>query len=221
MSSRSFVAPAGRLLVLGPGGGMSAQPSIDPVWGRIRKQAGKEFKTRSGLPFTYTASGNVLHTSRTNRNLSKGEFAKVLKLWPVKAPGQVRDVVQGSAHIWVTLNDSRVLGERAAAGQSAGAESQESVDEPVMPLEAVVAASPVRRSEQSGALRLKSAYSEFVGALRSVRLEFGPNCPATCSGGITARRSRRRSNIPATLGWRGKRLPSTGSDRAASRDSSA
>ena len=95
--------------------GMSTQPSIDLVWSRIIGLAGAEFRTKTGMPFTYTVSGNVLYPSRTDYSLSKGDFAKALQLWPLRGPGQIRQLVRGPSYIWSILNDPRITGRGFAA----------------------------------------------------------------------------------------------------------
>lgn len=50
-------------------------PSIDVVWERIQRHAGQEFHTITGRPFTYEVPGNYLRVDRTDRNLSRSNFA--------------------------------------------------------------------------------------------------------------------------------------------------
>ena len=94
---------------------MSTQLSIDLVWSRVQGLAGAEFTTKTGMAFKYTVSGNVLYPSRTNYALSKGEFAKALKLWPVKGPGEISRLVRRPSYIWAILSDPRVAGQGVAA----------------------------------------------------------------------------------------------------------
>lgn len=83
---------------------------IEQVWTRIKAHAGQEFRTVTGLPFTYQVPGNYLRVSRTNRNLSRTNFAKALELMPAAGPGQLRGR-QGAAYAWAILMDPRVRGE--------------------------------------------------------------------------------------------------------------
>jgi hypothetical protein len=50
------------------------------VWERIRRHAGSEFRTATGLPFTYAVPGNFLRVTREgreiNRSLSRTNFEK-------------------------------------------------------------------------------------------------------------------------------------------------
>jgi len=80
---------------------------IDVVWERIRRHAGQEFRTVTGLPFTYEAPGNYLRVDRTVRNLSRSNFEKALRLMPANGPGELRDR-QGAAYTWAILMDPRI-----------------------------------------------------------------------------------------------------------------
>lgn len=82
-------------------------PSIDVVWERIRRQAGQQFRTITGLPFTYEVPGNYLRVDRTIRNLSRSNFAQALELMPADGPAQLRGR-QGAAYTWAILMDHRV-----------------------------------------------------------------------------------------------------------------
>ena len=82
--------------------------SADALWARIRTCEGQEFATISGKPFTYEVAGNHLVTSRTNFNLAKSDFEKALALVPIDGPGQISDLVRGSAYVWALLHDKRI-----------------------------------------------------------------------------------------------------------------
>lgn len=83
-------------------------PNIDSVWARIKSHEGSGFRTKTDLPFTYTVSGAALSTSRTDHNLPKSEFAKALQLVPIGGPGEISELVRGSAYIWAILHDHRI-----------------------------------------------------------------------------------------------------------------
>jgi len=85
---------------------MSAQPSTDLGWSRVWGLAGTEFVTKTGNPFTYSVSGDCLCPSRTDYTLSKGEFVKALERWPVKAPGEISQLVRCSSYIWADQRSS-------------------------------------------------------------------------------------------------------------------
>jgi hypothetical protein len=84
-----------------------AMRHIDRVWARIKANAGLEFRTVTGLPFTYEVPGNYLRVSRTVRNLSRSNFQKALELVPAEGPGQLRGR-QGASYTWAILMDPRI-----------------------------------------------------------------------------------------------------------------
>jgi hypothetical protein len=81
--------------------------SIDVVWERIRNFAGQQFRTVNDLPFTYEVLGNYLRVDRTNRNLSRTNFAKSIDLMPADGPGQLAGR-QGASYTWAILMDPRI-----------------------------------------------------------------------------------------------------------------
>ena len=84
------------------------KPSIDSVWMRIERHQGDNFETVTGKPFTYEVSGQVLRTSRTKYSLSRSNFEKALKYLPIGGPGEISDLVRGSAYVWAILHDQRI-----------------------------------------------------------------------------------------------------------------
>ena len=54
------------------------------------------------LPFTYDVPGNYLRVDRTNRNLSRTNFAKAIELMPADGPGQLTGR-QGASYTWAIL----------------------------------------------------------------------------------------------------------------------
>ncbi|WP_407343356.1 hypothetical protein [Pengzhenrongella phosphoraccumulans] len=80
---------------------------IERVWRRIERHAGENFRTITGLPFTYTVPGNYLRTSRTVRNLSRTNFVNALALMPAKSPVALKGL-QGASCPWAILMDPRV-----------------------------------------------------------------------------------------------------------------
>lgn len=83
-------------------------PSINELWCRVKAHAGKEFKTKTGKMFTYTISGDLLHTSRTDYNISKTEFHKAFALVPFEGPSVINRDVRGPAYVWAVLHDKRI-----------------------------------------------------------------------------------------------------------------
>jgi hypothetical protein len=82
--------------------------SIEILWDRLEGLEGEEFQTTSGLPFTYTMSGNTLVPSRTEFNLGKSDFQKALELVPLSGPGELGNLVRGTSYIWALLHDPRI-----------------------------------------------------------------------------------------------------------------
>ena len=87
--------------------------NIDRVWDRIRAHAGEEFRTVTGLPFSYVVPGNYLRVLRNgreiNRSLSRTNFAKAVEEMPAARPSDIKDR-QGSAYTWAILTDPRIRG---------------------------------------------------------------------------------------------------------------
>lgn len=87
---------------------------IATVWQRIERHAGDEFRTITGLPFTYRVPGAFLRVTRDgreiNRSLSRTNFAKALELMPATVPSELKER-QGSAYTWAILMDRRIRGD--------------------------------------------------------------------------------------------------------------
>ena len=80
----------------------------ETIWSRIKNLQGEAFETKTGREFTFEVSGNVFRPSRTEYNISKRDFEKVLALVPLDGPGTISNQVRGSAYIWAVLHDPRV-----------------------------------------------------------------------------------------------------------------
>jgi hypothetical protein len=80
---------------------------IEIVWDRIRRHAGEEFLTITGLPFTYEVPGNYLRHNRTVRHLSKTNFARALADMPADGSGAISSR-QGPSYTWAILMDARI-----------------------------------------------------------------------------------------------------------------
>lgn len=82
---------------------------FDSAWNKIAALASLEFHTITGLPFSYSLTGNVVRPSRAAQNLSRSDFEKAAPLMRViKGPSAIRDLVRGSAYIFAILADPRV-----------------------------------------------------------------------------------------------------------------
>jgi len=80
---------------------------FESVWHRIVIHAGEEFEQFEGGKFTYEVNGNVLNPSRTNQNLSKGQFEEAWDRMPVEGPGALQDL-QGPSYLFAILTDPRI-----------------------------------------------------------------------------------------------------------------
>lgn len=83
-------------------------PNAETVWNRIKALQGEHFETKTGKEFTFEIAGNVFNPSRTKYNISKANFEKALELVPLDGPGDISNLVRGSAYIWAVLHDRRV-----------------------------------------------------------------------------------------------------------------
>lgn len=86
-------------------------PVIEPIWERIKRHAGEQFETVSGLSFTFEVPGNYLRVTRDgeqiNRSLSRTNFARSLELMPAAGPGALKES-QGASYTWAILMDPRI-----------------------------------------------------------------------------------------------------------------
>lgn len=82
--------------------------NAEKLWKRIEALQGERFETKTGKGFTFEVSGNIFIPSRTEYNISRSDFEKVLDLLPLEGPGDISDLVRGSAYVWAVLHDSRV-----------------------------------------------------------------------------------------------------------------
>jgi hypothetical protein len=84
---------------------------IEAVWERIRRNAGIEFRTVTGLPFTYDVPGQYLRVTRDgkeiNRSLSRTNFERALAMMPASNPGLLKGR-QGASYTWAILMDPRI-----------------------------------------------------------------------------------------------------------------
>jgi hypothetical protein len=79
------------------------------VWNRIESNAGNDFVTMTGLPFTYSVAHGALRPSRANRNIPRSDFEKALARVPLKNTAGVQDL-QGPSFVYAILMDERIRG---------------------------------------------------------------------------------------------------------------
>lgn len=81
---------------------------FEVVWKNIINNAGQVFVTKTNIEFKYVVNGNTIVTDRTNYPLSKNNIKKAYDLLPLKGPGEISNIVRGSAYVWAILNDRRI-----------------------------------------------------------------------------------------------------------------
>jgi len=81
---------------------------FDDCWNRIRRNAGNQFHTIMGLPFTYSIDGNYVIPSRTDYKISKKDFEKVFRLRPLRGLGEISNEVRGPSYVWAIMHDRRI-----------------------------------------------------------------------------------------------------------------
>ena len=83
--------------------------NINTFWMKLQQNKGEEFRTVSGLPFTYEFIGeNSIRVSRANQLISKKKKKKVIEHMPLKGPGEISKLVRGSAYVYALLTDERL-----------------------------------------------------------------------------------------------------------------
>lgn len=83
---------------------------ITEVWARIEAHQHEQFKTKTGIVFTYEIAGNSFWTDRPVKYpVGVGEFEKALKKVPVDRPVLLKEL-HAYAYIWAVLHDPRIRG---------------------------------------------------------------------------------------------------------------
>ena len=78
------------------------------IWQRIKARQGEEFRTKTGLPFTYDVAGNTIVVSRSpTYPFLSSQFEKALERVPVEGPQQLNDL-RAPAYVWAVLHDPRI-----------------------------------------------------------------------------------------------------------------
>ena len=73
---------------------------FERIWSNIEHCAGEQFKTKTGLPFTYQIiNGNVV-PDRTNYPLAKVNFEKASQIENLSGPGQINSLVMGPSYVF-------------------------------------------------------------------------------------------------------------------------
>lgn len=86
--------------------------TIDNLWDKIVEQAGREFLTKKGLPFTYSIKGGELFTDRRERSITRSTFEKAYEKLlrdqagenaPKKIVGPKTLNVYGAPYVWAVF----------------------------------------------------------------------------------------------------------------------
>ncbi len=81
---------------------------FEKMWSKIIDHAGETFYTKTGLPFTYQIIRNCVVPDRTGYPLAKSNFEKASKIESLTGPGQISNLVRGSAYVYAIITDERV-----------------------------------------------------------------------------------------------------------------
>jgi hypothetical protein len=94
------------------------------IWDRIKNCQTTEFRTITGLGFSYYVQNNTLHILRDghkiNQALAKSNFSEtyaIMLVRPIKGPGALNDIAiergeaqkRGPSYVWAILHDKRIV----------------------------------------------------------------------------------------------------------------
>ncbi|HEY3261233.1 MAG TPA: hypothetical protein VGJ95_13350 [Pseudonocardiaceae bacterium] len=83
--------------------------AFETAWERINAFAGQQFRTKTGIVFTYTIEGTNVVPDRTRYPLHKSQFRLAFDRMPLSGPGEINRLVRGPAYIFAILTDRRVV----------------------------------------------------------------------------------------------------------------
>ena len=81
--------------------------SFDKIWGNIACCAGQEFRTKTGITFTYTVSGGFVIPDHTQYPLAKKQFQIAADVPNLTGPAQIHHV-RGPSYVFAILTDPRI-----------------------------------------------------------------------------------------------------------------
>ena len=84
--------------------------NFQSIWNNIINCAGEEFKTITGLPFTYRIEDNYVIPDRTEYPLAKSNFEKAAAVPNLSGPGQINFISRGPSYVYAILSDKRITG---------------------------------------------------------------------------------------------------------------
>ncbi len=90
----------------------TSKVSLNNLWDVITENQGREFRTKKGLPFTYTIKGGELFTDRRERSVTRSTFEKAYEKLrldravegaPERIVGPKTLNVYGAPYIWAVF----------------------------------------------------------------------------------------------------------------------
>jgi hypothetical protein len=86
----------------------------ETVWLRIEKHAGEQFRTVTGLPFTFEVEGNGIwffrDGRRVNRKLTRTQVEVAISRCPLKSTTEIKDLID-YPYLFAVLMDRRIRGQ--------------------------------------------------------------------------------------------------------------
>ena len=70
---------------------------FETVWEQINAFAGQQFRTKTGIAFTYTIDGTSLVPDRTQYPLHVSQFRRAFERLPLSGPSEINTLVRGPA----------------------------------------------------------------------------------------------------------------------------
>ena len=90
----------------GPGGNLG-----ESVWGRINEHQGEQFRTVTGLPFTFAVEGSGVwffrEGKRINRKLTRTQLEEAVSRCPLSTTTEIKDLMD-YAYLFAVLRDGRI-----------------------------------------------------------------------------------------------------------------
>jgi hypothetical protein len=90
------------------------EDASESVWHRIQSHQGEEFKTATGLPFTYDVEGAGIwffrNGQRINRKLTRNQLNLAVARCPLRSTTEIKDLMD-YAYLFAVLMDRRIRGE--------------------------------------------------------------------------------------------------------------
>jgi len=81
--------------------------SFETVWRRVEAHAGQSFRQKRGGEFTYEVRSGTVWPDRTNRALSRSQFAQAFKHVPLSSTVPLQQL-QGPSYLYAILMDDRI-----------------------------------------------------------------------------------------------------------------